>query len=59
MTALPDPDETPVLTVEETAKILRLSRGSTYNGVHAGEIPSIMIGGRILVPTRKLLEMFR
>ncbi len=38
------------LTVDETAKALGISRNSAYEGVRTGEIPSIRIGRRILVP---------
>lgn len=38
-----------VLTVEETAKLLRISRGSAYQAVREGKIPTIRIGKRILV----------
>ena len=38
------------LTVEEAAEILGLSRAFTYEAVNRGEIPSIRIGRRILVP---------
>jgi excisionase family DNA binding protein len=47
----------PVLTVEEAAKILRISRGSAYESVRAGGIPSIRIGRTIRVPTHALLSM--
>ena len=39
-----------VLTVDEAAKLLRISRGSAYEAVARKEIPSIKIGRRILVP---------
>lgn len=44
-----------VLTVEQTAKVLGLSRPAAYQAVASGEIPSIRIGRRILIP-RILLE---
>ena len=37
-------------TVEETAQLLGLSRGLAYEAVRNGEIPSIRIGRRILIP---------
>jgi len=49
-----------VLTVDECAKILAISRPSAYQGIATGEIPHIRIGRRILIPTRaieKLLEI--
>ena len=38
------------LTVEEAAEVLGLSRAFAYEAVSRGEIPSIRIGRRILVP---------
>ena len=38
------------LTVDETAALLRLGRNATYDGIRRGEIPSVRIGKRILVP---------
>ncbi len=40
----------PVLTVDEAAKFLTLSRQATYEAVRRREIPSVRIGRRILVP---------
>lgn len=42
------------LTVEEAAEILGLSRAFAYEAVRRGEIPSIRIGRRILVPRAAL-----
>jgi excisionase family DNA binding protein len=47
---LKDKDEKIVLSVEEVRRILGLSRGLTYEAIHNGEIPSIRIGHRILIP---------
>jgi len=38
------------LTVEETAKVLGLGRNTAYGLVRSGEIPSLRLGKRILVP---------
>jgi excisionase family DNA binding protein len=46
-----------VLTVEEAARVLRISRQSAYEGVRAGEIPVIRVGSRLLVPRRRLEQM--
>jgi excisionase family DNA binding protein len=46
-----------VLTVEETAELLRLSRGATYEGVRSGDIPAVRVGRRWLVPRARLLEL--
>lgn len=44
-----------VLTVPETARMLRISRTLAYEGIARGEIPSVRIGRRILVPTHRLV----
>ena len=45
-----------VYTVEEVAKILRLSRGLTYAMVRAGQIPAKQIGARWLIPVKTFHE---
>jgi excisionase family DNA binding protein len=49
--------ESPILTVEEAAVILRLSRGTAYEAVRRGDIPTIRIGRRLLVPRARLMAM--
>jgi excisionase family DNA binding protein len=39
-----------VITVAEVAALLRISRGSAYDAAKRGEIPTIRIGRRLLVP---------
>jgi hypothetical protein len=34
-----------------------LGRGTLYEGVRRGDIPSIRVAGRILLPTARLLEL--
>jgi len=46
-----------VLTVMEAAKLLRLSRGLTYEAIRLRQIPSLRIGRRILVPRAPLLRI--
>lgn len=46
-----------VYTVDEAAIILRMSRPSAFQGVKRGEIPSIRIGRRILIPRVALERM--
>jgi excisionase family DNA binding protein len=48
--AAPDGVERLTLTVEEAAAMLGISRAGAYEAVQRGEIPSIKIGRRILVP---------
>ena len=42
------------LTIEEMALTLGIGRNSAYEAVKRGDIPSIRIGRRILVPTKAL-----
>jgi excisionase family DNA binding protein len=43
-----------VYSVEEAAKLLGISRSLAYEAVHRGEVPSMRIGRRILVPKAAL-----
>jgi excisionase family DNA binding protein len=43
-----------VATIDEVAKILRLSRIGAYAAAKRGDIPTIKIGRRILVPLAAL-----
>lgn len=45
------------ITVEDAARVLGVSRDVAYRAVESGEIPSLRLGRRILVPTAKLLAM--
>jgi len=51
---MPDPEQTPVITVDHAAEILGLSRTAAYRAVSAGRIPSLRYGRRLLVPTAEL-----
>lgn len=42
------------LTIAEAAKRLGISRQSAYEAAKRGEVPSIRIGGRIVVPKASL-----
>ncbi len=43
-----------VMTVAEAARTLGIGRNAGYAAVHRGEIPSLRVGRRILVPRRAL-----
>lgn len=45
------------MKVEEAGRILGIGRNAAYEGVRRGEIPSLRIGGRILVPRRRLMAL--
>jgi excisionase family DNA binding protein len=42
------------VSVPEAAKLLGLSRSSTYEAVRRGDLPSIRVGGRVLIPIQRL-----
>lgn len=44
------------ITVEQTASLLDIARGSAYRAVERGEIPAVRIGRRILVPLGALAD---
>jgi excisionase family DNA binding protein len=46
-----------VLTVSETARVLRIGRNQAYDAVRRGDIPSIRVGRRILVPRHALEQL--
>lgn len=47
-------DDPLVYEVAEVAQLLDISENSTYAAIHRGEIPSIRLGRRLLVPRRAL-----
>jgi excisionase family DNA binding protein len=49
--------ERQTLTVSEAAQALGVSRNKAYEAAKRGEIPTIKIGGRILVPRAALERM--
>ena len=54
---IPDPRKRPTVTIEESGEILGIGRSSAYAAAKAGEIPTIRVGRRLLVPTAMLLSM--
>jgi excisionase family DNA binding protein len=46
-----------VITVNEAARLLRISRGAAYEAAKRKEIPTIRIGRRLLVPLAALERM--
>jgi excisionase family DNA binding protein len=45
------------IRVEEVAPILGISRSSAYDAARSGEIPTLRIGRRLLVPVLSLRRM--
>lgn len=54
---LPDPKLRPLLNIAEVIEMLPLGRSTVYAAIRAGEIPSIRIGRRLLIPTAALCEL--
>lgn len=53
---LPDPRVTPVLTVEQAALLLGVSRAVAYASARAGSLPgAFKLGSRWVVPTAAIL----
>jgi excisionase family DNA binding protein len=44
------------VTVEQAAKLLGIGRSTAYELVHTGDIPSLRLGRRIVVPTAELAK---
>jgi excisionase family DNA binding protein len=44
-------------SVEEAAKILGISRNTAYDAVRSGQVPTVKIGRRLLVPRAALERM--
>lgn len=47
------------MTVEQAAAALGVSRGTAYAAVRAGQLPTVRIGRRVLVPTEGLRSFLR
>jgi excisionase family DNA binding protein len=48
------PTERQTLKIEEAAKILGISRNTAYDAVKTGQLPTVKIGRRFLVPKAAL-----
>jgi excisionase family DNA binding protein len=54
-----DPDDPRPLTVREASQLSALGINQTYEAIRRGEIPSIKIGRRILVPRKAFLSLLQ
>jgi excisionase family DNA binding protein len=50
-------DLPPTISVEEAGQLLGVSRRSAYRAAENGELPTLRLGRRLLVPTARLLAM--
>lgn len=57
---VPTPQERPTLPIwPDTGQLLGLCKASTYAAAASGEIPTIRVGRRLLVPTAALRRMLQ
>lgn len=47
----------PTISVEQASELLGISLRSAYKAARTGELPTLRLGRRLLVPTPKLLRM--
>jgi len=50
-------DESLTLSVPEAARLLGIGRNTAYEAVKTGQLPSVKIGNRVLVPRAALERM--
>jgi excisionase family DNA binding protein len=54
---LPDPEVRPWLTVEEALPFLPCGRNGAYAAIKSGQIPSLRVGRKIVIPTAALRRL--
>lgn len=54
---LPDPRQTPTVTVIEAGEILGIGKQTAYSAASHGDIPTLRLGRRLVVPTAKLARL--
>ena len=47
------------MSVEEAAMALGVSRGTAYEAVRSGQIPTVRLGRRLLVPVEGLRDLLK
>jgi hypothetical protein len=47
----------PTLPVEEAGRLIGIGRSAAYAAARSGELPTITIGRRVVVPTPRLLAL--
>lgn len=45
------------ISVEDAGRVLGVSRGSSYRAANRGEIPTLKLGQRLVVPVAKLKQL--
>ncbi len=57
MKPLPEPNERPTVSVPEAGEFLGIGRATAYEAAKAGDLPTIRLGKRLVVPTAALRRM--
>lgn len=57
MTTMTDVRNRATISVPEAGEVLGIGREAAYNAARRGDLPTIRIGRRLLVPTEALLDM--
>jgi excisionase family DNA binding protein len=52
-------DERLTFSVDQVARLLGISRSGAYDSIARGEIPSLNIGRRVLVPREPFMQLIR
>jgi hypothetical protein len=56
---VPDPAVEPTMNVDKVARAFHISRAKAYEAVKTGDIPSIKLGRRLVVPTAAVRRMLQ
>jgi hypothetical protein len=54
---LPNPHTVTVITVTAAGDLLGLSRSAAYRAVRRGDVPAILLAGRLYVPTADVYRL--
>lgn len=57
MTTMDDVRSRATISVPEAGEVLGIGREAAYNAARRGELPTLRLGRRLLVPTQALLDM--
>lgn len=57
MTGMPNPWAVPTVGVAEAGRLLHMSRSSAYRAAAAGDLPTVRLSGRMVVPVAGLYRL--
>jgi excisionase family DNA binding protein len=56
---VPTAQDRPTVTIDEACRMLGVSRTTAYEAAKSGQLPTISLGRRLLVPTAVLRRMLQ